>query len=110
MFLSQLAYCSRFQMQFGMKMKMTETKPTLMVDNIKEMSLELVSSEEEHKEGKELPYSYLIWSLINLSTSTQQDITFSVSILRRLVEGPTIVLGQLQSACFAIYKGTRKVE
>lgn len=55
MFLSQSVCCSRILQQFGMEI--TKTVSTLMVDNIKEFSLELMWSEAKLKGRKYFPYT-----------------------------------------------------
>lgn len=50
MFLSLLLYCTRTLTQ--VKMDIAKTTSTQMVGNMKEVFLEQVSSEEEHKGGE----------------------------------------------------------
>lgn len=42
---------------------MAKTAPSTMVENMKELILEPMSSEVEHREEKELRYRSLIWEL-----------------------------------------------
>lgn len=68
MFLSQLAYSGRIPKHF--RMEMAKIATSVMVDNVKELFLELVMSGTEHTRGNEFPNRSLIESFLYLSTHT----------------------------------------
>lgn len=87
MIFSQSAYCSCTLKQLGIAM--TKTAWSTMVESLKELFMEMESSEESDMNGKEFPYMPLFGSLLYLNTHTRPDIRFSMGILRECVESPT---------------------
>lgn len=59
-------------------MDKAKTTSPVMVENIKKLFLERLSSEAEPKEGRALSYRYLIGSLLYLSIYSRLKIPFPV--------------------------------
>lgn len=108
MFLLQSSYFSHILKQF--QMEIAKTTSPQMVETIRELSLEPVNMEAEHKEGDQFPCSLVTGVLLYLNTHRRQHITFLVGILSRFSKLRPLHIGWLRRACLVIKMELKKPE